>query len=154
MRLVKYINVFIGIILILPCFGNSQSSNFQKYAATDTTTIAEMTIEEMQLYQSDYFPLSLSEKGRQSATAWRGMPPGFLDYEYDRMTLRNPLWGFFDNQILPTELIQARKLDQSTLQYNLIPARVKESVKPVTRIAFSQDFQFDLSYLDASLTRF
>jgi len=150
-------NFFLILAVIFFLFihsGYSQLSNFQKYAATDTTTIAEMTVEEMQFYQSDYFPLSLGEKGRQSATAWHGMPPGFLDYEYDRMTLRNPLWGFFDNQILPTELIRQRKLDPFTLQYNLIPVLVKENVKPVTRVTYSQDFQFGLSYLDASLTRF
>lgn len=124
------------------------------YAATDSQAIAELTVEEMQFYRSDYFPLSLAERGRQSATAWRGMPPGFLDYRFQNMSLVHPLWGYWDNQLLPIEIIRRRDLQPSNLQYRLVPAAVTTRSQPVSRVAYSQDFQFGLSYLDINLTRF
>jgi len=124
------------------------------YAATDSLAISEMTTEELQLYQADYFPFSMAEKGRQSAPSWRGMPPGYLNYHYDQIPLYNPLWGYWDNQHVPLELIRHRELDTSELKYRLVPVKVKPSDKPITRIVYAQDFQFGLSYLDASLTTF
>lgn len=124
------------------------------YAATDSLAIAELTVEEMQFYQSEFFPLSFMEKGRQSASAWRGMPPGFIDYEFDNVRLVNPLWGFWDNQLLPVEIIRHRRMDPSRLKYRLSPVPVRPGSKPVSRVAYSQDFQFGLSYLDANLVEF
>ena len=124
------------------------------YSAADSLAISEMSLEEMQLYQADFFPFSLAEKGRQSAPGWRGMPPGFLDYRYEQIPLYNPLWGYWDNQHVPLELIRHRQVDFSALAYKLVPVKVKRSDIPVTRITYSQDFQFGFSYLDAALTTF
>ncbi len=127
---------------------------WKKYSATDSLAICEMNLEELQFYQADFFPFYLAEKGRQSAPAWRGMPPGFLDYEYAGVTLYNPLWGYWDNQHLPIESIRQREVNYSQLVYQFRAPKVKTSLKPITRIVFSQDFQFGLSYLDANLIRF
>ncbi len=124
------------------------------YAASDSQAVVELTAEEMQFYRADFFPLSLAEKGRQSAPTWRGMPPGFLDTRFEWVPLVNPLWGYWDNQLVPIEIISQGKVDQTDLTYQLIPLAVTEQGTPVTRIAYAQDFQFGMSYLDGTLTRF
>ena len=129
-------------------------ANENGYSASDSLAISEMTAEELQLYQADYLPFSLAEKGRQSAPSWRGMPPGYLNYHFNQISLYNPLWGYWDNQHIPIELIRHRQVDYSELKYRLVPVKIKPSDKPVTRIVYSQDFQFGLTYLDASLTTF
>ncbi len=121
------------------------------YSAADSLAVAELTLEEIQFYQADFFPLSLAEKGRQSAPAWRGMPPGYLDYQFDTMSLYNPLWGYWDNQFVPLELVRQREVNSATLKYRLLPIETGDNTRPTTRIAFSQDLQFGLSYLDANL---
>jgi hypothetical protein len=126
----------------------------KKYAASDSLGIAELTLEEMQFYQSDFLPLSLAERGRQSATSWRGMPAGYLNYDFEALPLLMPLWGYWDNQLVPIEFIRRRQLNTYSLEHLFVPQKIVPSDKPVTRIAFSQDFQFELSYLDANLTRF
>ncbi len=128
--------------------------NNKEYSATDSLGIAELTLEEMQLYQSEFLPLSLAEKGRQSVTAWRGMPPGYLDYEFEHVPLTMPLWGYWDNQLLPIEFIRQRRMETHSLNYYLIPKNINVGLKPVTRIAYSQDIQFGLSYIDINFHQF
>ncbi|UCF63513.1 MAG: hypothetical protein JSW33_13250 [bacterium] len=146
----------LALSCFIPCYLALWSLIAQEnlYSASDSLSISEISVEEMQLYQADFFPFSLAEKGRQSAPGWRGMPPGFLDYQYEQIPLYNPLWGYWDNQHIPLELIRNRQISFNGLSYKLIPLKVKESDLPVTRIAYSQDFQFGFSYLDAALTAF
>jgi hypothetical protein len=148
------INLLITLFLSFLLLSHLIAQEIQKYSAIDSLSINEITLEEMQLYQADYFPLSLAEKGRQSALAWRGMPPGYLDYQFENVALVNPLWGFWDNQLVPIELIRHRNLDNSLLDYNLLYKKFTNRIKPVSRVAFSQDFQFGLSYLDINLARY
>jgi hypothetical protein len=126
----------------------------KKYGASDSLGIAELTLEEMQLYQPDFLPLSLAERGRQSVTSWRGMPPGYLNYDFETILLVMPLWGYWDNQLVPIEFIRHRQLTAYSLEHLFIPQQILPSDKPVTRVAFSQDYQFELSYLDVNLARF
>ena len=147
--------IFFSIILVFYYFSSVFSaSNEKQFAATDTSTIAEITAEEQQFYQSDFLPLSLAEKGRQSVTAWRGMPPGFLQYEFQGIQIYQPLWGFWDNQLVPIEIIHRRQIDLGRLVYRFLPLQPRPIAKPVSRVVFSQDFVFGLSYLDAGLTEF
>ncbi len=149
-----------ALLLILflftrPLFSRDAETDTTKiYSATDSTNIAELTSEELQFYRSDYFPLSFGEMGRQSASAWRGMPPGFLDYRFRNFKLVNPLWGYWDNQLLPLEIIRTQQTGLNPLNYRIIPAAVKLRGEPLSRIAYAQDFQFGLSYLDAGLQQF
>jgi len=128
--------------------------DWKQYSAADSLAISELTFEEMQFYQADFFPFYLAEKARQSAPAWRGMPPGFLDYEFAGVNLYNPLWGYWDNQHLPLEIIRQRHLNPSTLNYDFRQTRIMTDLKPITRVTYSQDLQFGLSYLDANLIGF
>jgi len=104
------------------------------------------------MYQADFFPLSLAEEGRQSAFSWRGMPPGYLDNYYQQLPLFNPLWGYWDSQHIPIEIIRNRLVDQPNLRYHLVPLKMQEGLKPITRLTFAQDIQFGLSYLDVGLS--
>jgi hypothetical protein len=142
------------IFLLLSVISISEAPAQQVYAATDSQAIAELSAQEMQFLRADFFPLSLAEKGRQSAPTWRGMPPGYLDTEFGWVPLVNPLWGYWDNQLVPIEIISQNTVDQVDFTYNLVPLPVSQQVTPVTRIAYAQDFQFGLSYLDGTLTRF
>ncbi|MBN2365987.1 MAG: hypothetical protein EH225_08265 [Calditrichaeota bacterium] len=126
----------------------------ENYTAADSLGIAEITAEEIQSYRADFFPLSLAEKGRQSVYSWRGMPPGFLDTYFEDIRLNNPLWGYWDNQHIPIEIIRKSPVEKFTGIYRLYPVPVSETADPVTRIAYSQDFQFGLSYLDANHVQF
>jgi hypothetical protein len=149
-------NIRIKFALLLMLFVSNQlvASDIRRYSASDSLSISEITAEEMQMYQADFFPLSLAEEGRQSAFSWRGMPPGFLDNYYQQLPLFNPLWGYWDNQHIPIEIIRNRLVDQPELLYHLIPVKVQEGLKPVTRLTFAQDIQFGLSYLDVKLSFF
>ena len=141
-------------LLILSAAGLSARDDWKQYSAADSLAISEMNVEELQFYQPDFFPFYLAEKGRQSAPAWRGMPPGFLDYEFGEVSLYNPLWGYWDNQHLPLEIIRERNLNYSTLNYDFRQTRIMTGLKPITRVVYSQDLQFGLSYLDANLISF
>ncbi len=147
--------IIAAVLLFLgDVFAQVNDSSRTKYSATDSAAIAELTTEQLQTYQSNFFPLSLAEQGRQSLSAWRGMPPGYLDYAFQNIRLINPLWGEWDNQLVPFEIIRRYDLDESNLQYRLIPMPVTNVGKPVSRIAYSQDYQFGLSYLDVNLYEF
>lgn len=148
-RIIGFITIAILTVSLLRA-----EDDWKRYSAMDSLAICEINVEELQFYQADFFPFYLAEKGRQSAPSWRGMPPGFVDVEYDGISLYNPLWGYWDNQHLPVENIRQRELDYSQLIYQIRPPKIKTSLKPISRIAFSQDFQFGLSYLDANLIRF
>jgi hypothetical protein len=141
-------NLLIVLIIVFVKNLAAADSNNSEYSATDSLAIAEITLQKMQLYQTEYLPLSLAEMGRQSITAWRGMPVGFLDYEFDRIALNMPLWGYWDNQLVPIEFIRSRYHEGNLLNYCLLPVKITPNVRPLTRIAYSQDFQFELSYLD------
>ena len=65
--------------------------------------------EEMRFYRSDFFPLSLLNRGRQAVSAYQGMPPGFLDPVFGGRRLRNPLSGFWNEQWLPHYQIGERR---------------------------------------------
>ncbi len=119
------------------------------YSATDQEAICEVTGEELLGFSGDFFPLSLAERARQSAASWRGMLPGFLDYEFDGIPLRNSLWGYWDNQFLPFEYARKRRVEPAFHRYRIHPLQLPFHKKPVTRIAYSQDFGFGMSYFDA-----
>jgi hypothetical protein len=145
---------FYLIFLIISANYLPARDDWKQYSAADSLAISEMTVEEMQNYRADFFPFSLAEKGRQSAPAWRGMPPGFLDYQFVGLSLYNPLWGYWDNQHLPLEIIRQQDLNFSVFNLDFRPAKIMTRIKPVSRIAYSQDFQFGLSYLDVNLLSF
>jgi hypothetical protein len=145
-ELQKYLLILLSVAFMMNLA--AADSNNTEYSVTDSLAIAEITLEKMQLYQTEYLPLSLAEIGRQSITAWRGMSVGFLDYEFDRIALNMPLWGYWDNQLVPIEFIRNRYHQGNLLNYYLLPVRINPNVRPLTRIAYSQDVQFELSYLD------
>ncbi len=124
------------------------------YAAADSQSICELTLEELHQYQADFFPLYLAEKGRPSANTYRGMPPGFLDYTFRDLPLRYALWGYWDDQMVPIEIIRARHLRPEQLNYRFLPTPIRMKKVPVTRIAFSQDYQFNLSQLDVDFAQY
>ncbi|MFZ0391810.1 MAG: hypothetical protein WAN36_15220, partial [Calditrichia bacterium] len=124
------------------------------YSAVDSLAIAELTAEQLLFLESDFIPLTFGEITRPAPAAWRGMPPGFLDYRFEGIRLEEPLWGYWDNQLMPIEMIRQRRLEPGALQYRLIPIIPRSVKTPVSRIAYSQDFQFGLSYVDAALTQF
>ena len=141
-------------ILSFGWFAVGQNLPDRSYAATDSQGIAELSAEEYLFYQSEFTPLYLGERSRQSAPAWRGMPPGFLDYSFENVHLVHPLWGYWDNQLLPIEIIRHRRIQPEQFNYRFVPRKRRPSFKPVTRIAYSEDFLFGLSYLDVGLTRY
>jgi hypothetical protein len=147
--------IFLNIYLVLSFFNRDfAQQNVSSYSVlSDTFSVAEITAEEQLMYQSDFIPLSLAERGRQSALAWRGMPPGFLDYQFKDIRIIHPLWGFWDNQLLPVDLIKKRQVDFNNLAYKFEPSW-PTSQKTVSKIAYSQDFVFGLSYLDVELIRY
>ncbi len=151
MRWIKWV---LWSILGIIWMASGQNPPDRSYAATDSQGIAELSAEEYLFYQSEFYPLYLAERGRQSVASWRGMPPGFLDYSFENVRLIHPLWGYWDNQLLPIEIIQRREVKPAILAYRFIPRHRRPSVKPVTRIAYSEDFLFGLSYLDVGLTRY
>ncbi len=118
------------------------------YATADSQAICELTLEELHQYSADFFPLYLAEKGRPSANTYRGMPPGFLDYQFRDLPLRYALWGYWDDQVVPIEIVRARQLFPECLTYRFRPTPIRTKKVPVTRIAYSQDYQFNLSQLD------
>ncbi len=124
------------------------------YSATDQEAICEATGEELISLTSDFFPFSLAERARQSAVGWQGMPPGFLDYWFDNIPLRNPLWGYWDTQLIPLEFSRKRTVQPAQHQYRFHSLRPPFSKKPVTRIAYSQDFGFNMSYFDVDFRVF
>ncbi|GAB4377686.1 MAG: hypothetical protein Kow0042_25810 [Calditrichia bacterium] len=124
------------------------------YSAVDSLSISELTFDEMHFYRSEYFPLSLAEEGRQSVSSWRGMPPGYLDYSFRQVPLLHPLWGYWDNQLLPLEITRTEYWAAPTYRYQISPVRVYPSARPVSRVAYAQDMQFGLSYLDVGLSQY
>ncbi len=156
----KLARLVVFFLLILACYRASVLAEKTKteqdtlFAASDSSVIAEITGEEFQSYQSEFFPLSLAEMGRQSAPTWRGMPPGYMDYTFENMQLILPLWGYWDNQFIPMEIIQNRQAVPYNLKYRLSPVPVKLTDKPISRVAYTQDFQFGLSYVDANLKQY
>jgi hypothetical protein len=142
----------IPILLLLFILTALYAEDLRKYSASDSLSISEITAEEMQMYQADFFPLSMAEEGRQSAFSWRGMPPGYLDNHYQGISLYNPFWGYWDNQHIPVEIIRNRQVDLLDFRYRLIPLKMQQGIKPVTRLTFAQDIQFGLSYLDVALS--
>lgn len=147
-----WLTVMLGGLILLPFSLGAAPDSL--YSAMDKDAISEVTGEELLALQSDFFPLSLAGRGRQSAVAWRGMPPGFLDDFFGGMRLRHPLWGYWDAQLLPLEIIRSRQADASRHLYRIRPVRVPFSQKPLSRIAYAQDYGFGLSYLDAGLQEY
>lgn len=118
-------------------------------ATEDITIKGVLSEEEMRFYRSDFFPLSLLNRGRQAVSAYQGMPPGFLDPVFGDRRLRNPLNGFWNEQWLPYYLTgdQALAMENAAVIFSpLVPA----TSKPVTRVVFSQDYIINLSLLDIS----
>ena len=105
--------------------------------------------EEMRFYRSDFFPLSLLNRGRQAVSAYQGMPPGFLDPVFGGRRLRNPLSGFWNEQWLPYYLTGEQTLAPDNAAAVFSPL-VPVTNKPVTRVVFSQDYIINLSFLDIS----
>jgi len=107
---------------------------------------------EIRAYQSDFFPLTLSQRGRLSTAAFRGMPPGFFEYEYAGNRLSNPVAGFWNEQWLPYHQIDERHHGFGDFREAYEPP-IPVTAKPISRIFFSQDYTVNLSLIDLGFTQ-
>ncbi len=121
-------------------------------ATQSPATQGVLNAPEIRAYHSDFFPLSLSQRGRMATAAYRGMPPGFFEYEYAGNRLSNPVTGFWNEQWLPYHQIDERHHRIGDFREAYEPP-VPVTVKPISRIFFSQDYTVNLSLLDLSFTQ-
>lgn len=129
-----------------PIYAGFPDSTFQA-AAVGKLYNGILSEERLHLYQADFFPLTLAERGRMATSAYRGMPPGFYGYSFNGRRLWNPLAGFWKEQWIPQQRISSRAAAGAvpTLKLRSSPPA---SLKPVTDVTFFQNFTTGLSYLD------
>ena len=126
---------------------SSRTDSTKQAPLQNMKRIGILTREESQFYRSDLFPLSLAQRGRLSATAYRGMPPGFREYQFAGNDLRNPSTSFWNEQWLPYYVVdQTKEFPGSGRQF--LESAAPVSSQPLTRIIFSQDYVVNLSFLD------
>lgn len=101
--------------------------------------------------QSDLFVLTLTQWGRLYGTAYRGMHPGFLQYQYLGYQFKNPVNGFWNEQLLPHYRIADRSRGFGEQTIFLSPADAPASGRPESRVVFSQDFVYGINFFDADL---
>jgi hypothetical protein len=112
--------------------------------------VPNLTEEEFRFNQSDFFPLSLAEKGRLSASTFRGMPPGFFEYGFEGNDFDNPVTGFFNEQWIVHWRIKYRSRTNfgDKEQFH---SKSPQGYKPETRIVY---FQTNLSFLDIDFSEY
>lgn len=103
--------------------------------------------QEIRSYRSDFFPINLTQRGRQAGSAYRGMPPGFYRFEYAGNPLSNPVMGFWNEQWIPYYQID-REFSPYGSAKEFYQPPVPLSSKPMTRVVFSQDYSIGLSFVD------
>lgn len=132
-------------MLILNRTGKSQTPDSVKYQV-----VPNLTEEEFRFNQSDFFPLSLAEKGRLSTSAFRGMPAGFYELRYRGIDFTNPVIGFWNEQWIPHWRIVYRQPDKFGFG-EIIDSSPPGGYKPETKIVY---FQTNLSYLDIDFAQY
>ncbi len=146
------------VLFSLPLFSQSSGWGPSQPDSTRLSTLEEMerygilTWEESQFTRADLFPLSLAQRGRLSASAYRGMPPGFLRYYFGGKELSNPFSGFYNEQWLPYYAIQGMREFPGSGRVWLL-AQPTLANKPITRLIFSQDYVVNLSFLDVDFSQ-
>lgn len=147
---------FIFFCFAIPLFAQSADSLVADSLATDSlkiekySVVPNLTEEEFRFNQADFFPLSLAQKGRLSASAFRGMPPGFFEQSFEGNNLDNPLTGFWNEQWTPHWRIRQRhitKFGEGEELSSLPPG----GYKPETDIVY---FQTNLNYLDIDFSEY
>lgn len=103
--------------------------------------------QEIRSYRSDFFPINLAQRGRQAASAYRGMPPGFYRFEFAGNPLSNPVMGFWNEQWIPYYQIDRESSPFGSAKEIYQPP-VPLSSKPLTRVVFSQDYVLNISFVD------
>lgn len=141
-----------ALLLTLPLLAGTAakdstvSDSSQVHSAEAIPLKGVLNEQETTFYRSDTYPLSLAQRGRLATTAYRGLPPGAIGFNYAGNLLDNPVTGFWNEQWLPTYQIEGR--GQSPANVALLEPPVPHSPKPLTRIVFSQDYQLGLALID------
>lgn len=103
--------------------------------------------QEIRSYRSDFFPINLTQRGRQAASAYRGMPAGLYQFEFAGNSLSDPVSGYWNEQWIPYYQIDRESAPFGGMREIYQPP-VPFSSKPATRVIFSQDYSIGLSFVD------
>ncbi|MGH1364393.1 MAG: hypothetical protein ACRBF0_12615 [Calditrichia bacterium] len=124
----------------------------KRNAAEKGATFGVLTEEEHRLQYSDNLPISLLQRGRLNALSIRGLPVGGLEQSFAGHRLRNPFFGYRNQQLLSPHRIGSRSVSPAGTS-ELLEAREPTSNKPESTILFSQDYVLDLNYLDVNFAQ-
>jgi|GEM_PF-6493444 len=116
------------------------------------TVFGLQTEEEKRFLQSDYTPVSLQQRGRLSGVSVRGLPVGGLEQTFIGHRLRNPFFGYRNEQLISLNRIGSRTISPTGTSES-IETRKPISNKPESTILFSQDYVLDLNYLDINFAQ-
>lgn len=147
----NYVIILLGIILFrsLPSYSQQPDSvsitQLKIYKLEPT-----LTEEEYRFYQADYLPLSLAQKGRLFSGAYRGMPAGFINFNFDEVHLDNPVVGFWDEQSTPHFRIQHRQFSPPGYR-EVFRSQPPGTYKPETNVTY---FWSNMSNLDIDFAQY
>ena len=110
------------------------------------------TEEERRFLQSDNTPISLQQRGRLSGISVRGLPVGALNQTFAGHRLRNPFFGYRNQQLISPNRIGSRTVFPTNTAESLEPRKPLAN-KPESTILFSQDYVLDLNYLDINFAQ-
>ncbi len=135
--------------------------------ATDTAAVIEdgaekltkipihgqLNEEQRMLARADVIPLSLTQRGRAYTTAYRGMPAGFFQYQFEGYEFDNPVMGFWNEQLIGRYQYEKRIQQTGSPQLALTRITPPKGRRPQSRVVFTQDYGFDINMLDVNLNQ-